>query len=170
MYNLKKEKGSSFLISEISSNFKSNILKFLNSNVMRILSTSLKRCCKPEHSQRSRVIFPYIANRSHATVIVLHVSTTCYTHTGRQTFPFFHASLSLSPHLGRFTWRTTEWSDCRIDLLLSQQDRRRSNLTGLCGGGLQTREVYCVQANAELLQYLSDLREKDKGGEAQTST
>lgn len=86
------------------------------------------------------------------------------------TFSLFSTRVSLSPHLGRFTWRTTEWSDCRIDLLLSQQDRRRSNLTGLCGGGLQTREVYCVQANAELLQYLSDLREKDKGGNAQTST
>lgn len=62
-----------------------------------------------------------------------------------------------------YTWRSTEWSDCRVDSLLSQQDRRRSNLTGLCGGGLQTREVYCVQANAELLKYLNDLREKDKG-------
>ena len=50
-----------------------------------------------------------------------------------------------------------------MDLLLSQQDRRRTNLTGLCGGGLQTREIYCVQANAELLKYLNDLREKDKG-------
>lgn len=67
-----------------------------------------------------------------------------------------------------YTWRTTEWSDCRVDSLLSQQDRRRSNLTGLCGGGLQTREVYCVQANAELLKYLSDLREKDKGRKKQS--
>ncbi|XP_027141893.1 thrombospondin, type I, domain containing 7Ab isoform X6 [Larimichthys crocea] len=66
------------------------------------------------------------------------------------------------PPCATYTWRTTEWSDCRVDSLLSQQDRRRSNLTGLCGGGLQTREVYCVQANAELLKYLSDLREKDK--------
>lgn len=65
--------------------------------------------------------------------------------------------------LRSYTWRTTEWSDCRVDLLLSQQDRRRTNLTGLCGGGLQTREIYCVQANAELLKYLNDLREKDKG-------
>lgn len=65
--------------------------------------------------------------------------------------------------LHSFTWRTTEWSDCRVDLLLSQQDRRRSNLTGLCGGGLQTREVYCVEANAELLKYLNDLKDKDKG-------
>lgn len=68
-----------------------------------------------------------------------------------------------STHPCRYTWRTTEWSDCRVDLLLSQQDRRRSNLTGLCGGGLQTREVYCVQANAELLKYINTLREKDKG-------
>lgn len=68
--------------------------------------------------------------------------------------------------LRRYTWRTTEWSDCRIDLLLSQQERRRGNLTSLCGGGLQTREVFCVQANAELLKYLNDLREKDKGKNA----
>ncbi|CAG6014005.1 unnamed protein product [Menidia menidia] len=67
------------------------------------------------------------------------------------------------PPCSTYTWRTTEWNDCRVDVLLSQQDRRRSNMTGLCGGGLQTREVYCVQANAELLKYLNDLREKDKG-------
>lgn len=64
-----------------------------------------------------------------------------------------------------YTWRTTEWSDCSIDSLLSQQDTRRSrrNVTGLCGGGLQTRDVYCVQTNAELLNYFSEFREKDKG-------
>ncbi|MEQ2291738.1 Thrombospondin type-1 domain-containing protein 7A, partial [Ameca splendens] len=67
------------------------------------------------------------------------------------------------PPCASYTWRTTEWSDCRVDLLLSQQDRRRSNMTGLCGGGLQTREVYCIQANAELLKYLNNLKEKDKG-------
>uniref|UniRef100_A0A3B3BBP5 Thrombospondin type-1 domain-containing protein 7A n=1 Tax=Oryzias melastigma TaxID=30732 RepID=A0A3B3BBP5_ORYME len=66
------------------------------------------------------------------------------------------------PPCTTYTWRTTEWTDCRVDVLLSQQDRRRSNMTGLCGGGLQTREVYCVQANAEVLKYLADLREKEK--------
>ncbi|XP_037532443.1 thrombospondin type-1 domain-containing protein 7A [Nematolebias whitei] len=71
------------------------------------------------------------------------------------------------PPCTTYMWRTTEWSDCRVDLLLSQQDRRRSNVTGLCGGGLQTREVYCVQANAELLKYLNDLREKEKAGQTQ---
>uniref|UniRef100_A0A8C5A8R5 Thrombospondin, type I, domain containing 7Ab n=1 Tax=Gadus morhua TaxID=8049 RepID=A0A8C5A8R5_GADMO len=66
------------------------------------------------------------------------------------------------PPCPTYTWRSTEWSDCRVDLLLSQQDRRRGNQTGLCGGGLQTREVYCVQGNAEILTYLSDLRDKDR--------
>uniref|UniRef100_A0AAQ4PQQ7 Thrombospondin type-1 domain-containing protein 7A n=1 Tax=Gasterosteus aculeatus aculeatus TaxID=481459 RepID=A0AAQ4PQQ7_GASAC len=47
------------------------------------------------------------------------------------------------PPCSSYTWRSTEWSDCRVDPLLGQQDRRRGNLTGLCGGGLQTREVYC---------------------------
>lgn len=110
----------------------------------------------------------------HRIVIVLHFDTTLHppTHTHTQQ-PLLLLCLMFSSFfhrlLRRFTWRTTEWSDCRIDLLLSQQDRRRGNLTGLCGGGLQTREVYCVQANAELLQYLSDLREKDKGEKNDTA-
>ncbi|KAI4876748.1 hypothetical protein NFI96_007051 [Prochilodus magdalenae] len=68
------------------------------------------------------------------------------------------------PPCATYTWRTTEWGECRVDALLSQQDRRRGNQTGLCGGGLQTREVYCVQANAELLSYLSN--SQDKAGKA----
>ncbi|KAK7877843.1 hypothetical protein WMY93_031483, partial [Mugilogobius chulae] len=67
-----------------------------------------------------------------------------------------------APPCPAYTWRTSEWSECRVDLLLSQQDRRRGNLTGLCGGGLQTREVYCVQANAELLTYISQMQDKGK--------
>ena len=64
----------------------------------------------------------------------------------------------------RYSWRTTEWSDCRVDALLSQQDRRRGNQTGLCGGGLQIREAFCVQANAELLSYLNNLKNKEGTG------
>uniref|UniRef100_A0A670Z6Q8 Thrombospondin type-1 domain-containing protein 7A n=1 Tax=Pseudonaja textilis TaxID=8673 RepID=A0A670Z6Q8_PSETE len=59
-----------------------------------------------------------------------------------------------------YGWRTTEWTECRIDPLLSQQDKRRGNQTSLCGGGLQTREMYCVQANENLLSYLNTLKEK----------
>uniref|UniRef100_A0A674EB22 Thrombospondin type-1 domain-containing protein 7A n=1 Tax=Salmo trutta TaxID=8032 RepID=A0A674EB22_SALTR len=47
-----------------------------------------------------------------------------------------------------YNWKTTEWTECRVDMLLSQQDRRRGNLTGLCGGGVQNRELYCVQATS----------------------
>lgn len=61
----------------------------------------------------------------------------------------------------RYAWRTTEWTECRIDPLLSQQDKRRGNQTALCGGGIQTREVYCVQANENLLSYLNTLKEKE---------
>ncbi|XP_030638046.1 thrombospondin, type I, domain containing 7Ab [Chanos chanos] len=68
-----------------------------------------------------------------------------------------------APPCAIYTWRTTEWGDCRVEPLLSQQDRRRSNQTGLCGGGLQSREVYCVQANAELLSYLSNIKNKTEG-------
>lgn len=61
----------------------------------------------------------------------------------------------------RYGWRTTEWTECRVDPLLSQQDKRRGNQTALCGGGIQTREVYCVQANENLLSYLNTLKEKE---------
>ncbi|XP_069032136.1 thrombospondin type-1 domain-containing protein 7A [Embiotoca jacksoni] len=60
-----------------------------------------------------------------------------------------------------YSWKTTEWTECRVDVLLSQQDRRRGNLTGLCGGGAQTQEVYCVQASADTPPNLSSLRSKE---------
>uniref|UniRef100_A0A7N5ZTZ2 Thrombospondin type-1 domain-containing protein 7A n=1 Tax=Anabas testudineus TaxID=64144 RepID=A0A7N5ZTZ2_ANATE len=52
------------------------------------------------------------------------------------------------PPCAVYSWKTTEWTECRVDVLLSQQDRRRGNQTGLCGGGIQTREVYCCVINA----------------------
>lgn len=61
----------------------------------------------------------------------------------------------------RYGWRTTEWTECRVDPLLNQQDKRRGNQTALCGGGIQTREMYCVQANENLLSYLNTLKEKE---------
>lgn len=61
----------------------------------------------------------------------------------------------------RYGWRSTEWTECRVDPLLSQQDKRRGNQTALCGGGVQTREVYCVQANENLLSYLNTLKDKE---------
>ncbi|XP_053570076.1 thrombospondin type-1 domain-containing protein 7A [Bombina bombina] len=61
----------------------------------------------------------------------------------------------------KYTWRATEWAECRIDPLLSQQDKRRGNQTALCGGGIQTREVYCVQANENLLSYLNSVKDKE---------
>ncbi|KAJ8794671.1 hypothetical protein J1605_002980 [Eschrichtius robustus] len=60
-----------------------------------------------------------------------------------------------------YGWRTTEWTECRVDPLLSQQDKRRGNQTALCGGGVQTREVYCVQANEDLLSHLNTHKDKE---------
>uniref|UniRef100_A0A8C6SEY4 Thrombospondin type-1 domain-containing protein 7A n=1 Tax=Neogobius melanostomus TaxID=47308 RepID=A0A8C6SEY4_9GOBI len=61
-----------------------------------------------------------------------------------------------------YSWKATEWSECRVDVLLSQQDRRRGNQTGLCGGGVQSREVYCVQSAADsLLHLFNSLRPVD---------
>ncbi|ELK12543.1 Thrombospondin type-1 domain-containing protein 7A [Pteropus alecto] len=61
----------------------------------------------------------------------------------------------------RFGWRTAEWTECRVDPLLSQQDKRRGNQTALCGGGVQTREVYCVQINEHLLSHLNTHKDKE---------
>ncbi|XP_077362253.1 thrombospondin type-1 domain-containing protein 7A-like [Festucalex cinctus] len=60
-----------------------------------------------------------------------------------------------------YTWKTTEWTECRVDTLLSQQDRRRGNQTGLCGGGIQSREVYCVLANEDVPSNRSSLKSKE---------
>ncbi|KYO26723.1 hypothetical protein Y1Q_0019191 [Alligator mississippiensis] len=68
-----------------------------------------------------------------------------------------------------YGWRTTEWTECRVDPLLSQQDKRRGNQTALCGGGIQTREVYCVQTNENLLSYLNTLKEKEESQSQSTS-
>ncbi|XP_075443351.1 thrombospondin type-1 domain-containing protein 7A [Ascaphus truei] len=69
----------------------------------------------------------------------------------------------------KYTWRATEWTECRIDPLLSQQDKRRGNQTALCGGGIQTREVYCVQANENLLSYLNSGKDKEESHSHSTS-
>ncbi|XP_010085254.1 PREDICTED: thrombospondin type-1 domain-containing protein 7B-like, partial [Pterocles gutturalis] len=50
----------------------------------------------------------------------------------------------------RFAWRASEWKACQVSLLLDQQDPRYHKHTGLCGGGIQTREVFCVQITVEL--------------------
>ncbi|KAK7939999.1 hypothetical protein WMY93_003325 [Mugilogobius chulae] len=51
----------------------------------------------------------------------------------------------LLPSCPRFVWRTTDWGECRISPLLSQQDKRLANISALCGAGIQTRKTYCVQ-------------------------
>ncbi|XP_026204991.1 thrombospondin type-1 domain-containing protein 7A isoform X2 [Anabas testudineus] len=65
------------------------------------------------------------------------------------------------PPCAVYSWKTTEWTECRVDVLLSQQDRRRGNQTGLCGGGIQTREVYCVQTSTDTPLNLSSIRPKE---------
>uniref|UniRef100_A0AAQ4R7R8 Thrombospondin type-1 domain-containing protein 7A n=1 Tax=Gasterosteus aculeatus aculeatus TaxID=481459 RepID=A0AAQ4R7R8_GASAC len=51
----------------------------------------------------------------------------------------------LLPNCPRYVWRTTDWDDCRVLPLLSQQDRRLANISILCGTGIQSRKTYCVQ-------------------------
>ncbi|TRY88052.1 hypothetical protein DNTS_000037 [Danionella cerebrum] len=49
------------------------------------------------------------------------------------------------PLCPRYEWRVANWSPCQVTLLLSHQDHRYSNTSDLCGGGLRTREAYCVK-------------------------
>lgn len=46
----------------------------------------------------------------------------------------------------RYSWRTSEWKECQVALLLEQQDPLWHDTGPVCGGGIQTREVYCAQS------------------------
>ncbi|XP_021575023.1 thrombospondin type-1 domain-containing protein 7B-like, partial [Carlito syrichta] len=46
----------------------------------------------------------------------------------------------------RYSWRTSEWKECQVSLLLEQQDPHWHMTGPVCGGGIQTREVYCAQS------------------------
>ncbi|XP_042638425.1 thrombospondin type-1 domain-containing protein 7B [Orycteropus afer afer] len=46
----------------------------------------------------------------------------------------------------RYSWRTSEWRECQVSLLLEQQDPHWHATGSVCGGGIQTREVYCAQS------------------------
>ncbi|XP_072517288.1 thrombospondin type-1 domain-containing protein 7B [Salminus brasiliensis] len=48
------------------------------------------------------------------------------------------------PLCPRYDWKVTNWGSCQVSPLLSQQDHRHGNSSFLCGGGIQTREAYCV--------------------------
>ncbi|KAI1237370.1 Thrombospondin type-1 domain-containing protein 7B, partial [Lamprotornis superbus] len=56
---------------------------------------------------------------------------------------------SFSPTFWKFAWRTSEWKACQVSLLLDQQDPQHQKQAGLCGGGIQTRVVYCAQIIVE---------------------
>ncbi|VFV43214.1 Hypothetical predicted protein, partial [Lynx pardinus] len=45
-----------------------------------------------------------------------------------------------------YSWRTSEWKECQVSLLLEQQDPYWHVTGPVCGGGIQTREVYCAQS------------------------
>ncbi|XP_016380717.1 thrombospondin type-1 domain-containing protein 7B-like [Sinocyclocheilus rhinocerous] len=49
------------------------------------------------------------------------------------------------PLCPRYEWRVTNWKACQVTSLLSQQDHHHSNTSILCGGGIRTREAYCVR-------------------------
>ncbi|XP_070587525.1 thrombospondin type-1 domain-containing protein 7B [Erythrolamprus reginae] len=49
----------------------------------------------------------------------------------------------------RYSWKTSEWNECDVSLLLERQDPRLDKHVTLCGGGIQIREVYCAQTTWE---------------------
>lgn len=57
----------------------------------------------------------------------------------------FCSTLRIAFSLIRYEWRATDWEECHIRPLLSQQDRKHANISALCGGGIQTRKTYCVK-------------------------
>ncbi|MGH0120071.1 UNVERIFIED_CONTAM: hypothetical protein FKN15_062761 [Acipenser sinensis] len=59
----------------------------------------------------------------------------------------------LLPQCPRYVWKTTEWGECQVTPLLSQQDCRQSNHSVLCGGGTQRREAYCVQSPDDAISH-----------------
>nr|XP_045006889.1 thrombospondin type-1 domain-containing protein 7B isoform X3 [Jaculus jaculus] len=46
----------------------------------------------------------------------------------------------------RYAWRTSEWTECHTSLLLKQHDPHWHEKRPVCGGGIQTRKVYCAQS------------------------
>ncbi|XP_069081179.1 thrombospondin type-1 domain-containing protein 7B [Pleurodeles waltl] len=54
------------------------------------------------------------------------------------------------PPCPRFLWKTSEWKECEVSQLLDQQDSRRNKPHNLCGGGIQTRDVFCVKSTHEI--------------------
>ncbi|XP_046701231.1 thrombospondin type-1 domain-containing protein 7B isoform X2 [Silurus meridionalis] len=57
----------------------------------------------------------------------------------------------LLPKCPRYEWRSTDWSDCRVTPLLSHQEKKAVNISALCGGGVQSRDSYCVQVQDETI-------------------
>ncbi|XP_028837445.1 thrombospondin type-1 domain-containing protein 7B isoform X3 [Denticeps clupeoides] len=49
------------------------------------------------------------------------------------------------PLCPRYHWLVTNWSECQIIPLIGQHDYHLRNSSFLCGGGIQTRDAYCVQ-------------------------
>ncbi|XP_077303892.1 thrombospondin type-1 domain-containing protein 7B isoform X1 [Lithobates pipiens] len=53
-----------------------------------------------------------------------------------------------SPCLG-FSWKTSEWTDCQVSLLTNQDNVPLADEQVQCGGGIQTRKVFCAQTVTE---------------------
>ncbi|CAH2305417.1 thrombospondin type-1 domain-containing 7B [Pelobates cultripes] len=53
------------------------------------------------------------------------------------------------PPCPRFFWKTTAWKECRVSLLADQTEPHWELDRVLCGGGTQTRSVFCAQSIIE---------------------
>lgn len=77
--------------------------------------------------------------------IFLHI--WCHCLLSLELYSFLMASSCFKQiKLNRYSWRTSEWKECQVSLLLEQQDPLWHKTGPICGGGIQTREVYCAQS------------------------
>ncbi|XP_076158659.1 thrombospondin type-1 domain-containing protein 7B [Alosa pseudoharengus] len=84
----------------------------------------------------------YRTRKRHVKGLLIGEGKECPALEEREACNLIGDLLSLCPS---YQWLLTDWGECQILPLLGQQDHRHGNASVLCGGGIQTREVYCVR-------------------------
>uniref|UniRef100_A0A8C5MBU9 Thrombospondin type-1 domain-containing protein 7A n=1 Tax=Leptobrachium leishanense TaxID=445787 RepID=A0A8C5MBU9_9ANUR len=57
-----------------------------------------------------------------------------------------HVQAVTLPPCPRYFWKTSEWKVCRVSFFNDQHDPLRGSDMAYCGGGTQTRHVFCAQS------------------------
>lgn len=64
-------------------------------------------------------------------------------------FFFYVSRLIFFFLLSSFVWKTSDWTECKISLLTDQDTASQVEDAPQCGGGIQTRQVFCAQSIME---------------------